>query len=349
MRAGNRDQDTRWSLAIVAVVGATTVIYGFVVGIGIGILLSIVLFVSAMNRSLVRGVTTGETRGSRRIYPEDQLHLLRAQGAQIRVIEIEGAIFFGTSHQLGRRMETLSAGAQTVILDLRRVTMIDATGRSRSSVWMPTCGHRAAGLLLAGVTPGDRLARALHGHGAFLHDTQARWFADVDRALEHAEHALLAATREWTHGEELALAQLSLLEGMDDAQRAQIQTVLVRRELALGEILFRRGEPGDCLYVLAEGSVSILGDVAKGVAAAQRLASFVPGVIFGETAMLDGAGRTASAAADEPSVVYVLNRTDFDKLRAGDPALANLLLLNIARQLSARLRFATATIQAADR
>ena len=54
VRAGNRDRDTRWSLAIAVIVGATTVIYGFVVGIGVGILLSVVLFVSAMNRSLVR-------------------------------------------------------------------------------------------------------------------------------------------------------------------------------------------------------------------------------------------------------------------------------------------------------
>jgi hypothetical protein len=45
----------------------------------------------------------------------------------------------------------------------------------------------------------------------------------------------------------------------------------------------------------------------------------------------------------------VLTRADFDALREREPALANVVLLNIARELSARLRFATATIQAADR
>ena len=125
--------------------------------------------------------------------------------------------------------------------------------------------------------------------------------------------------------------------------------MLTRVELAAGEVLFRRGEPGDRLYVIAQGSISILADVDEGVASAHRLASFGPGVVFGETAMLDRGGRSAGAAADEHSVLYVLTRADFDTLREREPALANLVLLNIARELSARLRFATATIQAADR
>jgi len=64
--------------------------------------------------------------------------------------------------------------------------------------------------------------------------------------------------------------------------------------------------------------------------------------------MLDGGGRTATAVADEPSVVYVLTRANLDAIRAADPTLASQVLLNLAKQLSARLRFAAATIQAAD-
>ncbi len=82
-------------------------------------------------------------------------------------------------------------------------------------------------------------------------------------------------------------------------------------------------------------------------APSQRLASFAPGVIFGETAMLDGGGRTATGVADLPSVVYVLTRDALDEIRRTDPTLATQVLLNLALQLSARLRFATGTIQAA--
>ena len=121
----------------------------------------------------------------------------------------------------------------------------------------------------------------------------------------------------------------------------------MRVTLASGEVLFHKGDPGDRLFVLAKGSISMharSGDAAT----AQRLASFAPGVIFGETAMLDGGGRTATGIADEPSVVYVLTRDALDEIRRTDPTLATQVLLNLARQLSARLRFASATIQAAD-
>ena len=122
---------------------------------------------------------------------------------------------------------------------------------------------------------------------------------------------------------------------------------LSRVEYAAGEVLFNKGDPGDRLFVLAKGSISVLSHT-RDVATAQRLASFTPGVIFGETAMLDGGGRTAAGVADEASVVYVLARSDLDEIRRTDPALATQVLLNLARQLSARLRFATATIQAAE-
>ena len=204
-------------------------------------------------------------------------------------------------------------------------------------------------MLLAGLSEGDRHARTLRAYGAFGHEDGRHWHPDVDRALETAERALLDEAGAQLPVDELPLEGLALLHGVDAVQREALRALLTRVELAAHEVLFRRGEPGDRLYAIAKGSISILADVDEGVRAAHRLASFGPGVVFGETAMLDGGGRTAGAAADEPSVVYVLTREGFDAIRGGEPALANVLLLNIARELSARLRFASATIQAADR
>ncbi len=123
---------------------------------------------------------------------------------------------------------------------------------------------------------------------------------------------------------------------------------LQRLALAEGETLFRAGEPGDRLYVLAQGSISVLSGARAAGQAAQRLATFMPGVIFGETAMLDGGGRTATAVAEQPSTVYVLTRAALDDIRRDDPALASQILLNLAGELSSRLRHATATINAID-
>ena len=227
--------------------------------------------------------------------------------------------------------------------------MIDASGALAFDRIASRARSQGTQLVLAALVAGDRHARALRAHGAFARAEDRHWYPDADRALEYAERHLLDEAGQRPPSDELPLEKLSLFDGIEPLQREKLRAYLSRMELAAHEVLFRRGEPGDCLYLLAKGSVSILANIDDGVASAHRLASFAPGVIFGETAMLDGGGRTASGVADEPSVAYVLTRAALDAISAEERELATVVLLNIARQISARLRFATATIQAAER
>src|SRR5205085_1519315 len=80
-----------------------------------------------------------------------------------------------------------------------------------------------------------------------------------------------------------------------------------------------------------------------------RFVSFSPGMIFGETAALDGGGRTADAVADIDSTVYALGAADLAQLEAADPAVAAQLYRNLARHLSQRLRDAAAAWRRAAR
>jgi SulP family sulfate permease len=64
---------------------------------------------------------------------------------------------------------------------------------------------------------------------------------------------------------------------------------------------------------------------------------------FGETAVLDGGGRTADAVADvDGTVVHELPAAQLRILRFGDPDLAAQLYRNLALHLSERLRGAAA-------
>ncbi|MFO1311117.1 MAG: SulP family inorganic anion transporter [Burkholderiales bacterium] len=343
VKAGMRDRDALWALGTVALVCTITVVFGFVLGVAVGIALSIVLFVVAQNRSLVRSVASGETQSSRRIYGEHEASALREHGARVRVVEVEGAVFFGTARTLEREIETIAKGARYVIVDIHRVTSIDASGAHAFERIESRLRSRGASLLLAGVKPRDRHARALRAYGGGRTDSDA-WFADIDRALEHAERAILDGLGLRAPEGELPLADAALFEGLDEPQRALLASRLVRQELAPKEILFRRGEPGDRVFVLAKGSVTIISDA--GHEPGHRLATFAPGVVFGEAAMLDGGGRTATAVADEACVLYALTRDALEALREEDSGLALAVLRNIARQLSARLRFANQTIDA---
>lgn len=349
LRAGARDRDAVWSLAVVVVVAAATVAFGFVVAIVAGVVLSVALFVVAMNRSLIHAVATGQTRTSRRLYPPDVAERLREAGAGTRLIELAGAVFFGTAERLRREVEAHARGARCVILDLHRVTTIDASGALALDAIARQLQQHGVPLLLAGVVPGGRHARALAAFGAFARGEPPPRYGDADRALEAAEAMVLADSGAAVADAERPLSALPLARDLAPAQLAALSARVERQELAAGAVLFREGEPGDRLYALARGSVSILTHVRGDAAEARRLASFAPGVIIGEAAMLDGGGRTATGVADEPSVVYVLTRAALDEIRHDDPALASLLLLNLAREASARLRSAAATIRAMDR
>ena len=91
--------------------------------------------------------------------------------------------------------------------------------------------------------------------------------------------------------------------------------------------------------MLRKGSISILSSPDKH-GSTQRYLSVSPGMMIGETAMLDGGGRTAGAVADAPTVVYALTLDALNQIGRTHPAVAVQLHRNLALHLSQRLRSA---------
>jgi SulP family sulfate permease len=135
----------------------------------------------------------------------------------------------------------------------------------------------------------------------------------------------------------MPLVQTHLFDGLDARQAQRLASHMTERRLAAGERLFARGDPGEDLYVLTAGSLSIV-DVQHG----HRYVSFSPGMPFGEIALLDGGGRTADAVADVASSVFALPAAAFAALQREDPALVAQVYRNLATNLSQRLRVAGA-------
>jgi glutaminase len=70
----------------------------------------------------------------------------------------------------------------------------------------------------------------------------------------------------------------------------------------------------------------------------KRLATFSPGMAFGEMAILDRAPRSAMIVADTEIVCDVLLLRDFEALGATHPSIKIAMLENLARGLSRKLR-----------
>ena len=93
-----------------------------------------------------------------------------------------------------------------------------------------------------------------------------------------------------------------------------------------GASIIREGTPGDALYVLIDGEVSVLRPglpvVTLGV-----------GSFFGEMALFDDSERSATIVANEPVLCLVITRARFHKLLRTEPPIALGLLKELARRL----------------
>ena len=112
--------------------------------------------------------------------------------------------------------------------------------------------------------------------------------------------------------------------------RAIARTLRARR-FRRGEVLFHEGDPGDALFVVASGAVKVVVPSEEGEEAI--LATLRRGDFLGELALLDGAPRSASAVALEPTETLALPRDQFRALVASEPAIRDALLAALAGEL----------------
>lgn len=339
-RGEARQADVLLALSVVGGVCAVTVLLGFPAAVALGALLSLVFFVGSMNRSLIRHRCTGDALPSRRIYARADEARLRGLRPQVTVLELEGALFFGSADRLAAAADTLDARCRVLLLDLRRVSLVDASGAVVLQQLARRLEERGIALLLAGVVAGSRPARAL---APFVGEAlvAALGVPDVDRGMERAELMLLARAGFEPLRETVPLEDVSLMRGLDAPQRARLAAVLQPRRLAAGELLFRQGDPGDRLYVITAGSVDVLAAVDPAAPTLrQRYVSLSPGMMLGETAMLDGGGRSGDAVAVGEVHLHELNRAALQRLEQEDAQLVAQVWRNVSLHLAERLRAA---------
>ena len=77
----------------------------------------------------------------------------------------------------------------------------------------------------------------------------------------------------------------------------------------------------------------------------RRLNSITAGVTFGEIALLDNKPRSANVVAEGDVTIYRLQHGKFLDLRQSAPDVTNRLILNMALNLSTRLRLNTEEIR----
>ncbi|GBU16313.1 hypothetical protein AwMethylo_05280 [Methylobacterium sp.] len=305
-------------------------------GVAIGVVLSCAIFILSMSRPVVRRLRDGRAVSSMRVRTRAESEALAAQGEATVVMDLEGTLFFANAEDLAGAIRE-RRGARFVILDLRGVTDIDATGarileQTRRSL-------AAAGIALIAAETPAAIAPTVRRLFPPDHD-----FHHLDDALEHAEHALLGAAAPTVPGEGVPLAAFELFEGVAPDGLARLGALLREERHPAGTVLCREGEPADRIWLIRSGSISVRVPSGR---TNRRIAAFGPGTTVGEMAVVEDKPRSASLVADESLDLYVLDLDAYRHILAHEPELAAALFRNLARALSDRLRARSVALRAA--
>ena len=120
------------------------------------------------------------------------------------------------------------------------------------------------------------------------------------------------------------LSKCDLLRHLPPEEIEAILPYVRPRRLDAGEILFRAGDQGDALYIVAHGSVKVLADCQESATTASRpIATLGEGQAFGEMALLTGGARTATIRAAANTELLEIGKGDFEQLVKKDRLLAN--------------------------
>jgi CRP-like cAMP-binding protein len=119
------------------------------------------------------------------------------------------------------------------------------------------------------------------------------------------------------------LATCDLMRHLPAERIEQILPCIHARHLDKAEILFKAGDPGDALYIIARGKVEVLTDGLRGAEPGGAIARLGQGHAFGEMSLLSGGARTATIRALEDTDLLKIGKDDFDRLVAADRQLAD--------------------------
>lgn len=298
--------------------------------------------------AVIRRELSGAVVRSKRMRTPDERHRLDEKGSLIRLIEVQGGLFFGSTERLVRRVDEIAAEADYIILDLRRVHDAD-TAAGRLLVELDAnLSERGKTLIFAHLQGDGRLA-ALHALLAGRGERAERLFEHRDQALELCEGKLLAAMQPARDLTKFSLGQLDIFRGLSRDELRILEGMVRPMVFEAGQAIVREGDEARLFFAVARGTVTVqLRIPHEDGERIVRVTSLGPGLTFGEMALLDGGRRSADIVADERAVCYGFSVEQLREVGKDHPNLLMTILGNMMRDFSERLRRANDEIRALE-
>lgn len=359
-------------VVITLVVVAAAMMFGLIAAVGFGVLLSVVLFVLGMGRNPVRRTYFGSRVHSKVQRSVAQVERLEHEGHRIAVIELQGALFFGSCAALQAvARDYLEKGVEYLILDFRHLTAIDSTGAATLRTIHLMYAQNSGTICISYVERERRNRNSqprendtaplnngrlrstfeprwtwlnLEANGVVYSLGEANFFDDTDAALIACEDALLKRYGIGGTGRSSnRITSQALLEGLTKEQLIILASHTRRHRFQAGDSVFNQGERGNRAYFIVTGRADVLIDI-HGTDRKKRVSALTAGEVFGEVGVLDGAPRSATVTLAQPCTCLSLDSKNFRTLQASHPDIVAVLLLNLSRTFANRLRLANIMI-----
>lgn len=132
------------------------------------------------------------------------------------------------------------------------------------------------------------------------------------------------------------LSAVNLFDSLSAEQAADLVQRCQQRSYAVGDVIFREDDVGEELYIVESGDVGIHKSLS--LDAEHTLANLTKGSIFGEMAVLGAHTRSATARAQTPTTLLVMEGDNFRALVDQNPLsglkLLQALILTLIHRLS---------------
>jgi glutaminase len=290
------------------------------------------LRVPRSSRSAIRAQYDVSKIRSKRLRGERDSEILDKSGIRAKIYELQGDLVFSAVEVTVRRIVDVSDTTDIAVIDFKRVTHIEDSSTQILLELIKSFGSCGKRLLLVNLQKHTKFIRFLEEQ--LTSDDQERtWlhiFHDMDIAIEWCENRLIADQRPNDSSlESVTLAEHDLCRGLAPEAVAFLETLLESRRYDPGELIVRKGEPADEIYLLMTGEVSVRVDLPNGQI--KRLSTLSPGMAFGEIAVINRSVRSADVHADKHVECYLLSTNAFDKLGETNPMIKMTLLQNLLR------------------
>jgi CRP/FNR family cyclic AMP-dependent transcriptional regulator len=128
-----------------------------------------------------------------------------------------------------------------------------------------------------------------------------------------------------------------IFKGLNDEEVKEVAGICYKKEYKNGSIIFEENSKGSEMYILIEGKVDI--QMSMGIASDLATVHIIEaGEIFGELTLVDRGLRSATTKAAGDAVAFILEADKFERLINDNYRIGYIVMRNIARIVSTRLR-----------